>query len=269
MLHLAEARRLDHGGEGLLVGKAPDRFDEIPVGVGVAGDRAPHRRDRVEGIEVVDPVEHRRGNLTELEAEEASARLEDAPSFGQRPLDLGHVADAEGDRVGVEPPVGKGQRLRVALDEAQSVGPACGPPLRRAALADLEEFAEIQESERGTIITLGGTVLFATNEATLLPIAQQRLDRVAQALLRLSQGRRLVIEGHTDDRGSADFNRRLSAARAEAVRAYLVARGVPPDLLVAIGKGEDQPVATNATPEGRANNRRVEIVISPPQAALR
>lgn len=138
---------------------------------------------------------------------------------------------------------------------------------RDEALDELREIAEIRETERGTIITLGGTVLFPTNESTLLPIARQRLDRVAAALQRLADGRALVIEGHTDDRGSADFNRRLSAARAETVRAYLVSRGVPPDLLVAVGKGEDQPVASNESPEGRANNRRVEIVIGPPTAA--
>jgi len=135
---------------------------------------------------------------------------------------------------------------------------------RNEALATLRQLAAIQETERGLVITLAGSVLFRTDETTLLPVAQQRLDQVATALRTLAGGQTLVIEGYTDSVGTADYNRRLSGARAEAVRAYLVSRGVPSEQVVAVAKGEDDPVAPNDTPEGRANNRRVEIVISRP-----
>jgi len=135
---------------------------------------------------------------------------------------------------------------------------------RNEALASLRELAAIQETERGLVITLAGSLLFRTDESTLLPVAQQRLDQVATALRTLAGGQKLVIEGHTDSVGTSDYNRRLSGARAEAVRAYLVSRGVAPEQIVAVAKGEDEPVAPNSTPEGRANNRRVEIVISRP-----
>jgi len=135
---------------------------------------------------------------------------------------------------------------------------------RTEALATLRELAAIQETERGLVITLAGSLLFRTDETTLLPVAQQRLDQVATALRKLADGQTLVIEGYTDSVGTSDYNRRLSGARAEAVRAYLVSRGVPPDEVVAVAKGEDEPVAPNNTAEGRANNRRVEIVISRP-----
>ncbi len=135
---------------------------------------------------------------------------------------------------------------------------------RNEALASLRERAAIQETERGLVITLAGSLLFRTDESTLLPVAQQRLDQVATALRTLAGGQTLVIEGYTDSTGTRDYNRRLSGARAEAVRAYLVSRGVPPEQIVAVAKGEDDPVAPNDTPEGRANNRRVEIVISRP-----
>lgn len=133
------------------------------------------------------------------------------------------------------------------------------------AMASLREVASVREEQRGTIITLSGEVLFAPGASALLPIAQQRLDQVAVAL-RDQGGRRLRIEGYTDSRGSSTTNQQLSQMRAMAVRDYLVSRGLPAEQIEAVGLGPTNPVADNTTPEGRANNRRVEIVVMPPQA---
>lgn len=138
---------------------------------------------------------------------------------------------------------------------------------RDEALAKVEQFAGVQETSRGTVITLGGALLFRSGSATLIPSARAKLDQVAAALLNVDTDQNLVIEGHADARGPGKLNRELSAARAEAVRVYLVERGVPRAKLVALGRGEDQPRAANDTAEGRATNRRVEIVITRPQAA--
>jgi len=74
----------------------------------------------------------------------------------------------------------------------------------------------------------------------------------------------LIVEGHTDARGPADYNLRLSRRRAEAVRRYLIRRhGIAPERLQTSGYGETRPVANNETPEGRTTNRRIDIVISP------
>mgnify|MGYP001614481062 CR=1 FL=1 len=73
--------------------------------------------------------------------------------------------------------------------------------------------------------------------------------------------RNLVIEGHTDSRGSQAHNVDLSQRRAESVRTYLVSRGYGSDLIVARGLGDSRPVAKNSSAEGRANNRRVEIIV--------
>jgi len=156
------------------------------------------------------------------------------------------------------------QQARARSDAALATRAEQAERERNDALATLRELASIQESERGLVITLAGSLLFRTDETTLLPVAQQRLDQVATALQTLAGGQTLVIEGHTDSVGTTDYNRRLSEARAEAVRAYLISRGVPPEQLVAVAKGEEEPVASNDTSEGRANNRRVEIVISRP-----
>jgi outer membrane protein OmpA-like peptidoglycan-associated protein len=117
-----------------------------------------------------------------------------------------------------------------------------------------------KEEERGLVITLSGSVLFRTNDAMLLPAAQTRLDQVADALVAKRQD--VVVEGYTDSKGSQSSNMGLSQRRAESVRNYLVSRGFPADKILAKGMGPDRPIAENTSAEGRANNRRVEIVIS-------
>jgi outer membrane protein OmpA-like peptidoglycan-associated protein len=128
------------------------------------------------------------------------------------------------------------------------------------ALAALAVLAAVKEEERGLVITLSGGVLFRSAESTLLSSAQVKLDQVAKALLDVP-ARNLIVEGHTDSRGSTSYNQDLSQRRADAVRDYLVQRGYPADRIQALGKGKGSPIADNASPEGRANNRRVEIVI--------
>jgi outer membrane protein OmpA-like peptidoglycan-associated protein len=129
------------------------------------------------------------------------------------------------------------------------------------AQAELAKIAMLKEEARGLVITLSGSVVFATNQATILPAAQSRLNQVAEALMSADKNRKLIVEGHTDSRGSSDYNFDLSRRRAESVRAYLVSRGYPGELIEPRGIGEDRPIADNASAEGRSNNRRVEIVV--------
>jgi outer membrane protein OmpA-like peptidoglycan-associated protein len=128
------------------------------------------------------------------------------------------------------------------------------------ALAELAKLAAVKEEERGLVVTLSGGVLFRSAESTLLSSAQVKLDQVANALLAV-RARNLIVEGHTDSQGSKSYNQGLSQRRADAVRDYLVKRGYPADRIQSRGKGKDSPIADNASPEGRANNRRVEIII--------
>jgi outer membrane protein OmpA-like peptidoglycan-associated protein len=117
-----------------------------------------------------------------------------------------------------------------------------------------------KDDERGMIITLSGSVLFRSNDTALLPASLTRLDQVATALV--AKGNDVVVEGYTDSRGSQSRNMTLSQGRAESVRMYLVSRGFPAERISARGMGPDRPIAENTTSEGRANNRRVEIVIT-------
>lgn len=131
-----------------------------------------------------------------------------------------------------------------------------------AAMASLAEVAKVKEEARGVVITLSGSVLFATGKSDLLPIAQQKVAEVAKALK--DQGfKAIVVEGHTDSQGNAQKNEELSFRRAESVRQTLISNGLPADKIKAAGLGSSRPVTDNSTAEGRANNRRVEIVVTP------
>ncbi len=132
--------------------------------------------------------------------------------------------------------------------------------------ADLAQLASVKQDPRGTVITLSGSVLFASNKYTLLPAARERLEQVAQALMSGDSKAQFVVEGHTDSRGKPEVNQVLSQNRADAVRDYLIERGVPAERITAEGHGADNPVADNKTADGRANNRRVEIVVKPTTA---
>jgi len=104
-------------------------------------------------------------------------------------------------------------------------------------------------------------VLFDTNESTLKPGAAARLDRIA-SFLQANPRTHLIIEGYTDTTGTAAYNEHLSERRAQAVAEQLETRGVAPDRVQTVGRGQEYPVATNATPAGRQQNRRVEIIFS-------
>jgi outer membrane protein OmpA-like peptidoglycan-associated protein len=134
------------------------------------------------------------------------------------------------------------------------------------ATADLAKFASIKEETRGTVITLSGGVLFASSKSELLPAAQLKLNSVAEALMQQDPDSKMVVEGHTDSQGGDAYNQDLSQRRAQTVRDYLVGRGVAADRATSQGFGSSRSIADNKSPEGRANNRRVEIVVEPKSA---
>ena len=142
---------------------------------------------------------------------------------------------------------------RAQLDQARSQA--------AAAMASLEQIAKVKDESRGMVITLDGSVLFVSGKSELLPIARQKLDQVAKALNDTDAEQKISVEGYTDSQGNDAVNQRLSQDRADAVRAYLVQQGVKSERIASVGKGEASPVASNDTAEGRANNRRVEIIL--------
>jgi outer membrane protein OmpA-like peptidoglycan-associated protein len=123
----------------------------------------------------------------------------------------------------------------------------------------IAKIASVKDDERGMVITLPGEVLYKTGSWDLKPAAMAKLDEIAQVLKDKEEP--IVVYGFTDSVGTRDNNMSLSQKRASAVRDYLVSKGLPQDLVTAQGKGPDDPVADNNSVEGRAQNRRVEIVV--------
>lgn len=152
------------------------------------------------------------------------------------------------------------QKRQAAL-EAERAARIAAEQKYQAAMKSLEEIARVKEEQRGMVITLSGEVLFVTGKADLLPIARDKLAKVAEVLQQQDPSKTIVVEGHTDSIGTEAANMKLSQKRADVVREFLVSKGVEASRIKAEGRGEGTPVADNKTPEGRANNRRVEIVI--------
>lgn len=174
------------------------------------------------------------------------------------------------------------QRLAARSEEAAAARREADQQAQRAAIADERASAadqrvrqlearlrniEAQQTERGLLVTLGD-VLFETGKAELLPTASPRLDKLAE-FLRQYPDRRLLVEGYADAVGSDRYNLELSQRRAESVARALVQRGVDPARITTRGYGESYSVADNTSAEGRALNRRVEVVITDERGNLR
>ncbi len=110
-------------------------------------------------------------------------------------------------------------------------------------------------------IELKEKVQFEFAKATLLPEGKTLLDEVARVMTEHPEILKVRIEGHTDSKGSKRSNLRLSGKRAKAVRSYLISKGIAKGRMVSKGYGESKPIADNGTPDGREQNRRVEIHI--------
>lgn len=128
--------------------------------------------------------------------------------------------------------------------------------------ATLSRLTKLREEARGTVITLTGNVFFKANNADINPSMSMQLTRIAKALAAVPD-QYLIIEGHTDSDGSNESNQTLSELRAESVRKVFLLGGIAAERMGVKGYGESSPIADNNTPVGKAQNRRVEIVLVP------
>ena len=132
--------------------------------------------------------------------------------------------------------------------------------MRARMLQQLNQILETTDTARGLIVNMPD-VLFDTGKADLQPVARERLAKVAGILIAYPDIR-VEIDGYTDSTGSLEFNQQLSQQRADAVRNYLASQGVNSSAIRTQGFGPSQPIASNDTPSGRQQNRRVELVVS-------
>lgn len=164
--------------------------------------------------------------------------------------------------------VGGGDRTRnqiLGVGLGAIAGGLIGQQLDRQAAElrrDLGGNVGVVNTGQEIVVTMPQDILFDIDSAVLRADLRRDLAVVAQSLLRYPDTT-IFVTGHTDNTGSAAHNQALSERRANAVRAELAANGVPANRIVAIGAGFTQPIASNATAQGRAQNRRVEITIRP------
>lgn len=212
---------------------------------------AAHKDDPQSSEEVdLAYVAQRRAQLAMVRSQAArhQAEAEQAESRKEEILrDKAEKAAKSRDEVKAELSEERAARIR-AEEQAQ------------AAKDRLAEMAKLKEEKDRVTITLSGAVIFRTAKAELLPEAADKLNDVVDVLKSYPE-RDIIVNGHTDSRGSAAYNRKLSRRRAQSVKDYLTSQGVEAQRIKAHGLGESQPVASNDNPEGRANNRRVEIVV--------
>jgi outer membrane protein OmpA-like peptidoglycan-associated protein len=248
-----------------------ERASETYIGTQITSLEQALERERAEGrltAEVLaqreEELRRQRGDLQRLQTEREEAARQRAEAERVRGE---AIAEAERRRSLAEAEANQ-LRQQVAQTSA-ALSSAQEELLRRDTVArqrvesmqqELARLAETRQTERGFIVTLPG-LFFDTGSATLKSGARNTLSKIADQL-RVNVDTRISIEGHTDAVGGEDLNQALSERRANAVRDYLVSRGVPADRITITGLGESAPIATNDTPAGRQQNRRVELVIT-------
>ncbi len=167
----------------------------------------------------------------------------------------------ERDEARLEARTREADRARADAERARSSEAAAAAISAREAeeLQRQIDMLEAEATERGLVLTLGD-VLFATGSAELQGGTNENLNKLVNFLKEYPE-RQVLIEGHTDNVGSAMFNQSLSRQRAESVQRFLVNRGIDRRRLTVTGYGFERPVASNDTATGRQQNRRVEVVI--------
>jgi outer membrane protein OmpA-like peptidoglycan-associated protein len=147
-----------------------------------------------------------------------------------------------------------------------AVGGAAGAAIGAVMDAQAEDLqdklpnARVERLGEGIAVTFDSGILFAVDQSALQPAGQQNLRDLATSLDEY-EGTEVLVVGHTDSTGSDAYNQGLSERRAEAARTFLIGAGLEAGRVVAVGRGEMEPIASNDTTDGRQQNRRVEVAI--------
>ncbi|HEY1985545.1 MAG TPA: OmpA family protein [Terracidiphilus sp.] len=191
-------------------------------------------------------------------AEEQAARREKADADRRAAEEAKREADARSEQARLAQ-----QQAEAAAQQANQQAQLASQQaeqMREKLKQQLNQVLQTKETARGLIVNMSD-VLFDFNKYTLKPEAREKLAKVSGILLAYPN-LKLQVEGYTDNIGSDEYNQKLSEQRADGVRDYLVAQSVPDGNISAQGLGKTHPIADNSTNSGRAQNRRVELVVS-------
>jgi outer membrane protein OmpA-like peptidoglycan-associated protein len=203
------------------------------------------------------------------EADRASAAAREQQLDAQAESDRNRAAAADANKATAD--ARQGQRDAEAESERNKAAAAKSDQQVQQAVRDREELRAkllqqfnailaTRDTARGLVVNLSD-VLFDTGKYTLRPLAREKLAKISGIVLAYPD-LKLAIEGNTDSVGSDAMNQVLSEKRASSVMDYLAAQNIPAASMTSQGFGKTQPVASNATPEGRQQNRRVELIVS-------
>ncbi len=192
------------------------------------------------------------------------------PDTGQREMTKTGKSAAIGAAVGAA--VGgvsggnRGKRAAIGAAAGAAIGAGVGKYMQNQEDKLRQQTAgtgvEVTRQGDDIILNMPGRVTFATDSAQITPAFYSTLDQVTATITEY-QDTRVRVAGHTDSTGSDSYNQQLSERRAQAVASYLTGSGVANTRVTTVGYGETQPIASNETADGRQQNRRVEIVLSP------
>ena len=193
-------------------------------------------------------AEAEKAHLAAEQAARAQAEAETARAAAQAQQ---QAAQAEAERARKQAEDAERARQQAEAEKGE---------LRKRLLDQFNSVLQTRDSARGLIVNMSD-VLFDTGKYTLKPGAREKLAKISGIVL-AHPGLNLQVEGHTDSVGSDEYNQTLSEQRASSVRDFLVQQGVPEHSVTSRGFGKTQPVASNDTADGRAKNRRVELVVT-------
>jgi outer membrane protein OmpA-like peptidoglycan-associated protein len=204
----------------------------------------------------------KQAEAAKAEAERLKAEAEQAAQEAARQKEEAEKAKAEAiaQQQALAAETAKAQQAAAQSEQLRQQAEKEKQEMRARLLQQLNAVLATRDTARGLIANMSD-VLFKTGSFELMPAARERLAKVSGIVLAYP-GLHLQVEGHTDSVGTDDFNQTLSEKRAGAVREYLVQQGIATDSIEARGFGKTEPIASNDTPEGRQQNRRVELVLS-------
>jgi outer membrane protein OmpA-like peptidoglycan-associated protein len=197
-------------------------------------------------------------HLAEQSAQQSQADAQQAQLAAQQ--EAARRAKAEADAAAAEARAQAARDAQKAAEAGAQQAAQQTEQMRERLKAQLNQVLQTKESARGLIVNMSD-VLFDFNKYTLKPEAREKLAKVSGILLAYP-GLKLQVEGYTDNIGSDEYNQKLSEQRAGGVRDYLVSQSVQQDNISASGYGKSDPIADNSTNAGRAQNRRVQLVVS-------